>query len=51
MVRGEMKISLRIFFNVAQTETERMIRLVNDLLKLSKMDSREYELNKEVCRV
>lgn len=36
------------FLNVAQTETERMIRLVNDLLKLSKMDSRDYDLNKEV---
>jgi len=36
------------FVEVAQTETERMIRLVNDLLKLSKMDSREYVLNKEV---
>src|SRR5690606_24164972 len=33
------------FVEVAQTETERMIRLVNDLLKLSKMDSREYVLN------
>lgn len=36
------------FLNVAQTETERMIRLVNDLLNLSKMDSRDYKLNKEV---
>jgi len=35
------------FLNVTQTETERMIRLVNDLLQLSKMDSREYTLNKE----
>lgn len=35
------------FLNVAQTETERMIRLVNDLLQLSKMDSNEYELNLE----
>ena len=35
------------FLNVTQTETERMIRLVNDLLQLSKMDSDEYELNFE----
>ncbi|MGI2328426.1 cell wall metabolism sensor histidine kinase WalK [Planococcus sp. YIM B11945] len=36
------------FLNVTQTETERMIRLVNDLLKLSKMDSSETELTKEI---
>ncbi|WP_301108844.1 cell wall metabolism sensor histidine kinase WalK [Sporosarcina sp.] len=35
------------FLRVTQNETERMIRLVNDLLKLSRMDSREYELNEE----
>lgn len=35
------------FLNVAQNETERMIRLVNDLLQLSKMDSRDYKLSKE----
>ncbi|WP_075619684.1 cell wall metabolism sensor histidine kinase WalK [Paenisporosarcina indica] len=35
------------FLNVTQTETERMIRLVNDLLQLSKMDSRSYDLNRE----
>lgn len=35
------------FLRVTQNETERMIRLVNDLLKLSRMDSKEYELNKE----
>lgn len=33
------------FLNVAQTETERMIRLVNDLLQLSKMDSKDYRIN------
>ncbi|KMY52121.1 cell wall metabolism sensor histidine kinase WalK [Peribacillus loiseleuriae] len=32
------------FLNVTQNETERMIRLVNDLLQLSKMDSRDYKL-------
>lgn len=36
------------FLNVTQTETERMIRLVNDLLKLSKMDSSEAELSREM---
>lgn len=36
------------FINVVQRETERMIRLVNDLLDLSKMDSKDYQLNKEV---
>lgn len=35
------------FLEVTQNETERMIRLVNDLLKLSKMDSKEYQLNTE----
>jgi len=35
------------FLEVTQTETERMIRLVNDLLKLSKMDSKDYQLTKE----
>ena len=33
------------FLSVTQNETERMIRLVNDLLDLSKMDSRNYEIN------
>ncbi|TLS35418.1 cell wall metabolism sensor histidine kinase WalK [Pseudalkalibacillus caeni] len=32
------------FLEVTQTETERMIRLVNDLLQLSKMDKKEYRL-------
>jgi len=36
------------FLDVTQTETERMIRLVNDLLQLSRMDAREYELNTEI---
>lgn len=36
------------FLQTTQTETERMIRLVNDLLQLSKMDSRDYDLNKEI---
>lgn len=35
------------FLNVTQQETERMIRLVNDLLKLSKMDSKDYQLTKD----
>ncbi|MFK3961164.1 cell wall metabolism sensor histidine kinase WalK [Guptibacillus hwajinpoensis] len=32
------------FLSVTQNETERMIRLVNDLLQLSKMDKKEYHL-------
>jgi len=35
------------FLDVTRTETERMIRLVNDLLQLSKMDSTDYKLKKE----
>ncbi|KAA6447217.1 cell wall metabolism sensor histidine kinase WalK [Bacillus swezeyi] len=35
------------FLNVTQNETERMIRLVNDLLQLSKFDSKDYQFNKE----
>ncbi|MBU9722326.1 MULTISPECIES: cell wall metabolism sensor histidine kinase WalK [Bacillaceae] len=33
------------FIKVTQNETERMIRLVNDLLQLSKMDSKDYQMN------
>jgi len=35
------------FLQTARTETERMIRLVNDLLQLSKMDREDYRLSKE----
>ena len=35
------------FLGVAQNETERMIRMVNDLLQLSKMDAKELPLQKE----
>jgi len=35
------------FLDVTRTETERMIRLVNDLLQLSKMDSTDYKLTIE----
>ncbi|WP_147536013.1 cell wall metabolism sensor histidine kinase WalK [Bacillus marasmi] len=35
------------FLDVTRNETERMIRLVNDLLQLSKMDSQDYQLKKE----
>src|SRR5699024_3921023 len=32
---------------VAQNATNRMIRMVNDLLQLSRMDSKEYSIHKE----
>lgn len=35
------------FLEVTQNETERMIRLVNDLLQLSKIDSKDYTLTSE----
>jgi two-component system, OmpR family, sensor histidine kinase VicK len=35
------------FLAVTQEETERMIRLVNDLLQLSKLDATDYRLMKE----
>lgn len=35
------------FLKVTQNETERMIRLVNDLLQLSRMDQKEYSLQRE----
>ncbi|MCF3943984.1 cell wall metabolism sensor histidine kinase WalK [Oceanobacillus alkalisoli] len=35
------------FLEVTQNETDRMIRMVNDLLQLSRMDAEEYSLHKE----
>src|SRR5699024_7452385 len=35
------------FLTVVQDETERMIRLVSDLLQLSRMDHKEYTLQKK----
>ncbi|MCZ0717392.1 cell wall metabolism sensor histidine kinase WalK [Aerococcus kribbianus] len=36
------------FLGVIQTETDRMIRMINDLLKLSRMDSGREDVNKEL---
>ncbi|MFD2045662.1 cell wall metabolism sensor histidine kinase WalK [Ornithinibacillus salinisoli] len=35
------------FLEVTQNETERMIRMVNDLLQLSRMDTKDYTLQRE----
>lgn len=35
------------FLTVTHNETDRMIRMVNDLLQLSKMDNREHQLQRE----
>lgn len=39
------------FLMVTQNETERMIRLVNDLLQLSKFDSKDYQFNREWIQI
>ncbi|GAE32793.1 cell wall metabolism sensor histidine kinase WalK [Alkalihalobacillus hemicellulosilyticus] len=39
------------FLNVTQNETDRMIRLVKDLLQLSKIDSDDYQLNLETVEM
>lgn len=36
------------FLEVAQSETDRMIRMINDLLHLSRIDSGKSELEKEL---
>ncbi|MEJ7260185.1 histidine kinase dimerization/phospho-acceptor domain-containing protein, partial [Staphylococcus epidermidis] len=36
------------FLSVTREETERMIRLVNDLLQLSKMDNESDQITKEI---
>ncbi|MBP3952626.1 cell wall metabolism sensor histidine kinase WalK [Bacillus suaedae] len=41
----------RRFLGVTQNETERMIRLVNDLLQLSKIDSHDYRLTTDTIEL
>src|SRR5699024_4972896 len=43
----EDKVIAPKFLGVTQQETERMIRMVNDLLQLSRMDNKDYSLQKE----
>ncbi|MGE6630683.1 cell wall metabolism sensor histidine kinase WalK [Bacillus sp. NPDC077027] len=43
---GDKELAPR-FLSVTQNETERMIRLVNALLQLSKFDSKDYQFNRE----
>ncbi len=47
MEHGRIQILHHNFLTVTQEETERMIRLVNALLQLSKLDSTEHRLMKE----
>jgi len=44
-VMGDPELGPR-FLRVAQNETERMIRLVHDLLQLSKIDSKQWRMEK-----
>jgi two-component system sensor histidine kinase VicK len=39
------------FLSVTQNETERMIRLVNDLLQLSKIDSQDYKFSFQLVNI
>ena len=36
------------FLNVIQTETDRMIRMISDLLHLSRMDAKQQVINREL---
>lgn len=47
---GDPQLAER-FLGVTRNETERMIRLVNDLLQLSRLDSEQFRLKKEWTNV
>ena len=47
MEHGKTKKLRQNFLNVIETETDRMMRMITDLLNLSRMDQNRLELDKE----